>query len=289
MTAEPLQIDFLPTMQKPRLVIGFSGWMDGGDASTGTVEWLAEQYAAAQFASIDPDDFYIYNFPGSMEITALFRPYARIEDGLIVDFEEPANTFYCVPEHNLALMIGKEPNLHWRDYVQCVFDVVQRLDVSRIYFVGSVGGLVTHTREPRIMCGLSDPSLKRAMDNVGLRYSNYEGPVSIVTYLQLEAKRRRVEMVNFVAEIPAYVEGRNPRSIEAVLRVLGGFLGLKLDLDELRQAGDEWEKRVTEAVEQQPELAEHVERLEHAYDDEVFDTQMGDLKDWLQRRGVRLD
>jgi proteasome assembly chaperone (PAC2) family protein len=289
MTADPLTIDFLPPMRKPRLVIGFSGWMDGGEVSTGSVEWLAEQLAAAEFASIDPDDFYIYNFPGSMEVTALFRPYARIEEGLIAEFEEPANTFYCVPEHNLLLMVGKEPNLHWRAYVQCIFNIVERLDVARIYFVGSVGGLVTHTRDPRIMCGVSDPSLKAAMDPIGLRYSNYEGPVSIVTYLQLEAKRRRVEMVNFVAEIPAYVEGRNPRSIEAVLRLLGGFLELKLDLDELRQAGDDWEKRVTDAVDEQPELAEHVVRLEEAYDNEVFDTQMGDLKDWLHRRGVRLD
>ena len=92
-----------------------------------------------------------------------------------------------------------------------------------------------------------------------------------------------------VAEIPAYIQGRNPKSIEAVTRSVAGMLGLQVNLDDLRADSDEWEKRVDEQLAERPELAEHIHKLEADYDSEVFDTQMGDLKDWLQQRGIRLD
>ena len=39
-------------------------------------------------------------------------------------------------------------------------------------------------------------------------------------------------MAALVAEIPAYVQGRNPKCIEAVTRRLAGILGLQVRLDE---------------------------------------------------------
>jgi hypothetical protein len=68
--------------RNPRLLMGFSGWMDGGDVSTGTIKVLADRLYAKRFAEIEPEGFYIYNFPGAMEITALFRPHCRIKKGI---------------------------------------------------------------------------------------------------------------------------------------------------------------------------------------------------------------
>jgi chaperonin cofactor prefoldin len=66
-------------------------------------------------------------------------------------------------------------------------------------------------------------------------------------------------------------------------------MGLHLVCDDLRALGEEYEKRVSELVGQQPDLAERVEQLEESYDNEVFDTELGELKSWLHRRGIRLD
>ena len=54
--------------------MAFSGWMDGGDVSTGTVRRMVELLDAEYVAEIDPEPFYIYNFPGTMEVAAMFRP-----------------------------------------------------------------------------------------------------------------------------------------------------------------------------------------------------------------------
>jgi hypothetical protein len=81
MRSQYLRIHDLPKLKDARLVMGFTGWMDGGDVSIGTVEYLIDSLGADRIADINPTPFYIYNMPGSMEVTALFRPHVRIADG----------------------------------------------------------------------------------------------------------------------------------------------------------------------------------------------------------------
>lgn len=289
MTDSRLRISESPQFQEPRLVLGFSGWMDGGDVSTGTLRVLIEKLQARPFAEISPEGFYIYNFPGAMELTALFRPHCRIHQGLIRAFEFPKSAFYASAEHDVILFLGKEPNLAWEDYADNIFRVCTQFGVKMIYFIGSVSGLVPHTRDPHMFCSVSDAELKPVFDRFGIRLSDYEGPASIATYLMAEAKRRAVEMVNLVATVPAYVQGSNPKCIDAVARRIAGMIGVELHLDDLRAAADEFEKKLSEVVSEQPELAESVVKLEQDYDSEVFNNEMTDLKQWLHQKGIRLD
>src|SRR5262249_52208014 len=104
------------TLERATLVLALTGWMDGGDVSTGTVRRLVALLGAPPVAEIDPEPFYLYNFPGSMEIAALFRPRIKIEEGLVAEHEMPANTFYCHRPGNLLLFLGREPNLRWRGF-----------------------------------------------------------------------------------------------------------------------------------------------------------------------------
>jgi len=289
MELDALRVFTQPKLTGARLLMGLSGWMDGGDVSTGTIEWLVREFGAKALGDIDPEPFYIYNFPGSMEISALFRPHTKIEDGLITAYVPPRNTFYCNEASNLILFGGKEPNFGWEAYAECVFAVASMFDVKMIYFIGSVAGTVPHTRDPRLFSSISDARLKDELAQYGIRFSNYQGPASFVTLMLKLAAERDLPMATLVAEIPAYVQGRNPRCIEALARKLAGILGLHVTLDELRNVSDVFERRLNEVVKEKDELAELVHKLESDYDNEVFDTELGDLKDWLQQRGVSLD
>lgn len=271
------------------MVLAFSGWMDGGEVSTGTVEWLIKALAAEQVAAIDPEGFYLYNFPGSMEISALFRPYTKIENGIVTALRPPANTFFCSERHQLVLFHGKEPNFGWRAFADCIFSYALRVGVSGLYFVGSVGGVAPHTREPRLMSAVSHESLKPLLAKYGVSFTNYEGPASFSTYLLSRAGSRDVVMTSLVAEIPAYVQGINPKSIEAVVRRLAAILDLPICLDELDAMAAAWEERVNTVLEEKPDLAKYIRKLEEDYDNEIFDTRMGDLKQWLQEQGIRVD
>jgi proteasome assembly chaperone (PAC2) family protein len=262
-----------PELEGGTLVLAFSGWMDGGDVSTGTVQRLVDLLGADPFAEIDPEAFYIYNFPGSMELTALFRPHIEIDDGLVKSIDMPSNTFYCHRPARLALFIGKEPNLRWRTFGDCVFDLARKMGIGRILFVGSFGGAVPHTRQPRLYISCSDASLLPEMEPYGVRRSGYEGPGSFTSYLMTRAGAADLEMVSLVAEIPGYLQGSNPASIEAVTRRLAKILKLPLDLDSLRAASTAWELQVSSVVEQDKDLAAKIHELEEAYDRELLERE----------------
>lgn len=259
-----------PTLQDATLVLAFTGWMDGGDVSTGTVQRLVDLLGAQPLAEIDPEPFYIYNFPGSMELASLFRPAIRIEEGLIVSLEMPSDRFFVHSPANLVLFLGKEPNLRWREFGDCILDLARQVGVRRVLFVGSFGGSVPHTREPRLYVTCSDAGLLSEMSRYGMRRTAYEGPGSFTSYLLQRAPLANLEMTSLVAEVPGYLQGRNPMCIEAVTRRLAKILRVPLDLAALRAESTEWELKVSQAVERDKELRETVRQLEDAYDNELL-------------------
>jgi proteasome assembly chaperone (PAC2) family protein len=271
-----LRIHETSALDRATLVLAFSGWMDGGDVSTGTVRRLVDLLEARPIAEIDPEPFYIYNFPGSMELAALFRPSLKVTGGLVESLEMPVNTFYCHRPANLVLFLGKEPNLRWRTFGDCVLELARCVGVRRVLFVGSFGGSVPHTREPRLFVSCSDARLLPEMERYGLRRTGYEGPGSFTSYLVTRAPAADLEMTSLVAEIPGYLQGRNPMSIEAVTRRLAKILQLPLELDALRAESTEWELQVSRVVERDKDLTKTVRRLEEAYDNELLKREGAD-------------
>jgi len=266
----PLQLDRVPPLRDGRLIIAFDGWMDGGSVSTGTVRRLVERLDAEPVGGLDPEGFYVHNMPGDMTTAAMFRPSIEIEDGLVVDCDMPDNAFFATEQHRLLLFVGHEPNLRWRTFADAVFEACRACGVRTIYFVGSFGGSVPHTREPRLYVSASTPELVNEMEGYGAKPSQYDGPGSFSTYLTTRAPAEGIEMINLVAEIPGYLQGINPMSIEAVARRLAKVLEVDLDLPQLRAASTKWELKVTAAVEEDEDLAAKVRELERQYDDELI-------------------
>lgn len=289
MAHEALEIDHLPALKDASMVMGLTGWMDGGEVSTGTVEYLVGELGAQPFAEINPSSFYIYNFPGSMEISSLFRPYADIHDGLVVDYQGPVNRFYVAEEQNAVFFEGREPNLRWPDFADCIFSLAENCGVRRMVFVGSVAGVVPHTRAPRLYGSVSDKKFRSMLDDLGLEPSDYEGPASLTTYLTARAADRAVQMDTVVAEIPAYVQDRNVKCIEVVARKVAAMLGLAVNFGELHEEALEFERHLSDIVEAKPELAALVRKMEEARDKEYTGAQMDELKDWFEKQNIRLN
>ena len=289
MDMSKLKVTDRPTLDNPTLIMGFSGWMDSGEVSTGSLDWLIQALDARPLASIDPEGFYIYNFPGALEWATMFRPHARIHEGLVEAFSFPSNDFYYNADQNIILFLGKEPNLMWEEYADCVFTLTSMFQVSMIYFLGSVSSLVPHTREPRLMCLASNGAIKEQFRRFGVKFTNYEGPASMASYLCTRCSEMQQDMVSLIAATPAYVQGNNPKCIEAMLRRVSGMMDLKVDLDQAKRMTNEFELKLNELVEQQPDLAANIVRLEEDYDNDIFDNEMGELKTWLEQKGLRLD
>lgn len=274
-----------PKIRNSRMVVSFTGWMNGGEVSTGTVDYIINKLRAVKFAEIKPEQFYLFNFPGSMEMVDEFRPYTKVEQGVLKDFSFPKNEFFYHEESNLILFKGKEPHLHWKDYADYIFELGEKYSLKRIYFVGSVAAATPHTRGIRSSCYCSKEDLKKEVENHGIKFTVYEGPASITTYLTLLAKQKGIEMINFVAEIPIYIQSENPKAIKTMTEKLVKLLNLNIDTSDLTKKNLAFEKRINELLLNQPQLNEEIKKLEENYDKEFFERK-GGFEEWLKRKGI---
>ena len=289
---DDLVIHERPVVDNPPMVLGFTGWMDGGSVSTGTVSYLKDRLEAREFAEIDPMDFYIFHFPvatvpisvysdrgkavvtsvNPMEFAAVFRPHAKIEDGTIEELTFPQNAFSCSERSNLILFSGEEPHIRWGTYSECMFGLAEEFGVNQLYFVGSVAGSVPHTREPRLRASVARPDLKAGLDRQTIDFGDYEGPASIVTSLAYHSPDRGIEMRTLVAEVPHYPfleMSTYPKSILRTTSALNTLLGLDLDLTDLQEATKAADTKLNAIMEENEEFEELVKKLEDAYDDEA--------------------
>lgn len=270
--AAPASLKMLKDIKLPggTMLMALTGWMDGGLVSTGTLKGIMRGRKLVEVARIEADPFYIFNFPGSMELSAMFRPEVRYDEGIVKELDLPQNIFHYDEAEKLILFLGREPNLRWMEFSDCIFSFAKQAGISRIFFMGSFGGTVPHTRQPRMFAAVSHVGLKPLMKKHGFGFTDYHGPSSFATTLLSQCAEHDVEMMNLVCEIPGYLQGANPPSIEAVTRKLAHILNLQVDLDALRRASDEWEIQVTQVVEKDVELTETVRKLEEQYDNELI-------------------
>ena len=76
------------------------------------------------------------------------------------------------------------------------------------------------------------------------------------------------------AAVKALQEAAKSGEKGALGKIFGSAAGELLSGDEIQDKAD---------------LAELIRKLEADYDNAVFDREMGDLKEWLQQQGIRLD
>ncbi len=286
---DDLVIHTEPESRTPTMVLGLTGWMDGGKVSTATIGLLRDRLSANLCAEITPDDFYVYNFPVSalpitvfleagravvapinpMEIAALFRPHTEIEDGEIRQVRLPRNQFWYAPSAGLLLFSGEEPHIRWGSFAGAIFELARRTGVERMIFTGSVASPVPHTRQPRVRASVTNPARRAQLQALGVEFTTYRGPASLITMMAHRAPTMGIEFLSLVVEVPHYPfldMPTYPRSILRVASVLVELLGLPLDLDELRAADDAVQSKLNAAMAENREFRELVAKLEEAYD-----------------------
>ena len=295
---DDLRLRDTPELRGPAMILGFTGWMNGGNVSIGTVDHFVRQTKARRLAEIDPLEFYVLNFPvatlptvgqsveqtglSGMEIAAIFRPHTEIEDGVVKRFVPETNVFRFSTDPELILFYGEEPHIRWRSYSDCVLEVARRFNVREIYFVGSVAGPGPHTREPRVRCSTAREEYKERFAGYDVSFTDYSGPASLVTYLTIRADEMGIPLRSIVVDVPMYPTVQMnvyPRSILRVVRLLSELLRLRTDTSSLEQAVESVREQIDKVVAGDPELRQLVDKMETVYDTEVG----GDDEDLLRR------
>jgi len=263
-----LSLTQIPTLNRPILLLAFTGWNDAGTAATFATKFLLQRLAARKFADIDPETF--YNF---VEL----RPTVRMKSGERI-ISWPKNEFSYAKDSGLVqdviLGLGVEPHLRWRSYMDAIMHVVKECNVELVVTLGALLADVAYSRPVRITGTASDPALARRL-NLGV--SKYEGPTGIVGVLNDICREQGLPAISIWANVPHYIAATpNVKAALALVRRVLTLLDHNTDLSDLERASVEFDKRVADVLASDPNVADYVRRLEEREDAETNENEQSD-------------
>jgi proteasome assembly chaperone (PAC2) family protein len=275
------------------LVAAFEGWNDAGDAATDAVRTLTRATDATAVAEIDPDEF--VDFQAN-------RPQVELVGGVVRTVTWPITRVHVAQGagHDLMLVLGHEPNFHWKGYCRAVLDVAERAGCTAVVTLGALLADTPHTRDVQITGTAADPDV---MARLHMSPSRYEGPTGIVGVLQSMCRDAGLESWSLWAPVPHYAATPpSPKATRALVAHVATLLDLRVDLRRLDLAAEAWERQVSEFVAQDDEIAEYVRGLEIAHDagaaddaDDADDAERGadalasELERYLREQGDDTD
>lgn len=250
-----------PKLKSTILVTAFQGWFDVGGSATGALEWLCERSESLKIAHIDPEEF--FNFSEE-------RPTTRLVDNRR-EITWPSNEVHVLSSdklrHDVVLVMGAEPQLRWRSYANTLVELADLCGTVLLITLGAQIDRVPHTRPVKVTGSTSDPELA---DRLGLIQPSYEGPTGVVGVLHDRFGEIKTSAVSLRASVPHYVSGvPNPKACRALLERLERITGIATGWAELDEAAQEWEDRVTAAMDGSPEVERYVRHLETKLDDKA--------------------
>ncbi|MCZ6873213.1 MAG: PAC2 family protein [bacterium] len=255
-----------PPANLTTMVIGFGGWIDAGEAATGSIRYMVRRLSAPRLASIDPEAFF--------EFTEV-RPFVRrTADGNRTIRWPRSDFFMWQPpdgQEGLLLFRGMEPNLRWQTYSKLLLDFAEQCGVKRIVSVGALIAAIPHTRPPRVTGRSTEPEWRALLEDWDIfREPSYQGPTGIATVVLDAATRRSMPHLSFMGQSPHYIQAvTNPAVTRALLTYVTRLLGIELDLSPLDKAVDAFCTRCDQAVANDPSTQASIRQLEQEYDSTV--------------------
>lgn len=283
------------------LIAGWRQWADAGAISSGLPEYLIQHTGARKIGEISADGFYLFQIPGAHHF---LRPEIKLEDGYRKELRPRRNEFFYANLNGKGLLIflGEEPHMNVDAYADALWRAVKTLGVRRVAVLGGVYGSVPYDKDRNISCVYSLRRMKPELEKYAVRFSNYEGGVSLGSFLADSAEREGIEYFTFYGFVPAYdfsqsnvpVQGlrieHDYRSWYEIMRRFNFMFELGIDLSDLARQSDElttsMEAKFDELKHKVPQLRldEYLERLGAEFDelafmplDDVWERELSDI------------
>jgi hypothetical protein len=247
------------------LIVAFEGWNDAAESASGAVKFICEQIKADVVASVDPEDYYDFQFS---------RPTVSYDaDGSrVLDWP---GTDMCIPSpeaitenpgiSKLSVLVGTEPARRWKSFATEIMEMVEDRDIEAVLFLGAMLADVPHTRPITVMSTSQNDIARQELD---LERSQYEGPVGILSVLGIELEKAGIPAVALWASVPHYVHNTpSPKATLSLLIEVERLLGVQFDHGKLGEEAFAWERGIDEIAEADDEMASYINQLEKTRDE----------------------
>jgi len=255
-----IEIDAMPTLKDPVLVIALRGWVDAGDAGEVAAASLAAQLEGTR-------TFGRYDLSELVDLQQT-RPTVSLQDGTTRHIDWPAIQFDAGRAgRDVVVFSGPEPSLRWPTFVKDLTELAAQLGVKQAFGLGGMPAVASHRRPLAVLATATSHSLAQ---EVGVMRADYAGPTGVQTVLQVALGEAGIPSVGLWAQVPHYVAGNLcPPAVSALLTRLHELAGINVDVSELDEQVDTYVEKVEEGLAERPDVAELVQAIEAESQEEV--------------------
>jgi uncharacterized protein (TIGR00162 family) len=214
-----------PKLKNPIFIEGLPGVGNVGRVAAG---YLVEELKAKKFAEL---------------ISSHFMPIAVIPQGSQVELIK-AEFFYWKSKNknqsDLIIMIGDsqsvDPEGHY-EIVEEILKFLKQLNVKEIFALGGLS-IGVPTEKPKVVGAVNDASLEKKYKKYNIIFDTSQRVGSIVGAAGLFvglAKYYNIPATCLLGETSGMPFLPDPKSAEAILKILSEILNLKLDISKLQE------------------------------------------------------
>ena len=271
-----------PLLSDPVAILAFEGWSDAGNTASGCIENICGNYDVEPFAELNSEGFYNYQ---------MRRPVVEVKAIGERNFHWPQTSFYSIEDYKLKreiiMVFGEEPSMKRKKYSENISNTLMDLGVKRAVTLGAFFGQVAHTL-PVPIFGVSDDPTFHSRFNV--LPTNYSGPTGITSVVGHDLRKNGIETSGLWAAVPHYLSsGAYPKGIGALLNKTSEILKIDIDDSGIQSEGQQFETKISKAMENSQDLAEYVSKLEEAEvnieDSFSEDNLVEQIEDFLNNEG----
>lgn len=251
----------LPELLELQALATLRPWVDVGGVGNMVLNRLEQQLGSKSLGHVAR--------PGNFFDFTRYRPTIYTQDGQrlvavpnsLINYSQPAEG------NSFLFMHLLEPHSFGEDYVDSLLSVLEKLRVKRYCLLGAMYDMVPHTKPLRITGSATGAPAEELLKKFGVKSSTYQGPTTIMALIAQEATKRQIETMSLIVHLPQYVPLDEDHAGElSLLRMLGAFYGLSMDLSDIEQKANQQYMEINRAVELNPQVKEMVSQLEKYYE-----------------------
>jgi hypothetical protein len=261
----------------PVLIVSFQDWVDAGAAGTTAARHIGE--GGELIASFDPDAIFDYRS---------HRPVLDIVDGTPKQFAWPELTLRRrrLPERDLFVLTGPEPDYHWKEFADDVLELALRVGIIEHVSLGAIPSAVPHTVPTQVMMTASSSEL---VDGSVAVEGLLRVPAAAVSLVEWTMAQNGIPAVGFWAQVPHYASLYAAGAIALVRRV-ETHLSVTIGAGALEEEDARQRKALQEIMSSNEEAQEYLERLESLFGEQQIppaDNIAEEVERFLRNQGRR--
>ena len=255
-----MEIQEIPALRDPVMVLAFTGWSDAGEAATGVISHLLNHFKnPTLIGEINSEDFYDFQ---------VNRPLIYIDEALVRSITWPGVQIFGVAnptgDRDFIFVRGVEPSMRWRTFATEILDLADDLEVNLIVTLGSMLADTPHSRSTPVTGTAAHPEMAARLR---VETSRYEGPTGILGVIVDGCISRGIDASSLWAAVPHYAGASpSPKATLALINSLEDFLTVSLPQADLPEQSQLWVENVTNLVAEDSDLQEYISGLESTYD-----------------------